>query len=111
MKLPLVDGMDQLSILLYLLPKGSRKSIPVYDTKEMRCLLLELEENNRVEGLRANKLIAEQFPNRKDIFNDTDKQLKVIERANEKIKAINNKFSDNTNSILLNIILCQIMLQ
>ena len=56
------------------------------DTKEIRCLLLEMEETNRLESLRADKLVAEQFPNRKDIFNDTAKQMEVIERANERIK-------------------------
>ncbi|MBA3977733.1 MAG: hypothetical protein H0X50_06030 [Nitrosopumilus sp.] len=74
----------------------------LYDTKEMRCLLLEMEEANRFESLRANKLIAEQFPNRKDIFNDTDKQMEVIKRANERIKAIDKKFEDSTSSSKLN---------
>lgn len=67
----------------------------------MKCLLLELEENNRVEGLRANKLIAEQFPNRKDIFHNEDKQMDEIEKLYEKINLINKKFEESKSSVLL----------
>ena len=73
----------------------------IYDTKEMKCLLLELEDDNKTESLRADKLIAKQFPGRKDIFHDEDKQIKDIEKVNEKIKSINNKFEDSKNSTIL----------
>ena len=74
----------------------------MFDTKEMKCLLLELEETNRFESRRADKLISEQFPNRKDIFNDTGKQMELIERANEGIKSIIDKFNRITNSFSIN---------
>ncbi len=73
----------------------------VYGTKEMKCLLLEMEDNNKTESLSADKLIVGQFPDRKDIFHDTDKQMEEIERTNEKIKAINNKFNGITKSLKL----------
>ena len=73
----------------------------LFVTKEMKCLLLELEETNRLESLRADKLIAEQFPDKKDIFHNEDKQIKDFERADEK-KAINDKFSNKTSSFKLN---------
>ena len=60
-----------------------------------------MEDDDKTESLRADKLIAEQFPGRKDIFNDTDKQMKDIEKANEKIRAINKKFEESKSSVLL----------
>jgi len=79
----------------------------VYDTKEVKYLLLKMEETNKVESLKtdkliADKLIADQYPDRKDLFHNENKQMKEIEKTNERIKLINNKFNDNTNLVLLN---------
>ncbi len=58
----------------------SKQKDTVYDIKEMKCLLLETEESNKGDSLIAAKLIAEQFPDRKDIFHDEDKKMEEIEK-------------------------------
>jgi hypothetical protein len=70
----------------------------IYDTKEMKCLLLGLEDDDKTESMRADKLIAEQFPDGKDIFHNEDKQIKDIEKTNEMIESINDKFYDDSTS-------------
>jgi hypothetical protein len=74
----------------------------MYDTKEMKCLLLECEETNKIGSLRADKLIADQFPNRKDLFHNQDNQIEEMEKTNKRIELINTKFEDSINSVLLN---------
>lgn len=68
----------------------------------MKYLLLGMEETNKIESLKTDKLIADQIQDRKDLFHDEDNQLKEIEKTNERIKMINNKFNDNAYSVLLN---------
>ncbi len=74
----------------------------IYNTKEMKYLLLVMEETNKIESLKADILIAEQFPDRKDLFHNEDKQIEEIEKTNKRIKSINTKFEYSINSLLLN---------
>lgn len=64
----------------------------IYDTKAMRCLLLDLDVNDRIGNILADKLVSEQVPNRKDIFHDIEKQKKEIDDGHKKIDAITSKF-------------------
>ena len=61
-----------------------------------------MEETNEIESLRDDKMIADQFPDKKDIFHNEDKQMKELEKTNEKINAINNKFNGIIGSFKLN---------
>ncbi len=53
----------------------------IYDSHMMRCLLLELEDDDRVQSLKAEMLVWEQLPNRKDIFHDTEKRNKHVQNT------------------------------
>ncbi|MDN5847816.1 MAG: hypothetical protein L0H53_16245 [Candidatus Nitrosocosmicus sp.] len=55
----------------------------MYDSQMMKCLLLDLEDTNKDESERADKLVAEQLPERKDIFQDTAKQQTELAKTYE----------------------------
>lgn len=40
----------------------------IYDITEMKCLLLELEDDNKTESLKADKMMADQFLGKKISF-------------------------------------------
>lgn len=63
----------------------------MYDSQMMRCLLLDLEDTDKDEGERADKLVAEQLSDRKDIFHDTVKQQVELAKSNEMTKAMLNQ--------------------
>jgi hypothetical protein len=64
-----------------------------YDNHMMRCLLLNLEETDQITSLKADFLVYQQLPNRKDIFDDTVWQkdyLKEMEETNSRIEQFEN---------------------
>lgn len=72
----------------------------IYDTPSVRCLLLDFEETNREKSLESDKLIAEQLPERKDIFHDIARYRVEMEKNNEKTKMIITKFENQMNEPL-----------
>ncbi len=64
----------------------------------MRCLLLELEDDNRVQSLKADMLVWEQLPERKVIFHDiTNLQIehnKAIEKMDQAYDKIQEKIEN-----------------
>jgi hypothetical protein len=72
----------------------------MYDTKEVKCLLLEMEETNKHESLKAANLIADKFLDIKYHFYNGDTQMKEAGKTNDRIKMVDIKFNDNANSEL-----------
>jgi len=65
----------------------------------MKCLLLDFEETNRIESFKANKLIADQFPNKDLSFQSQyDKDLEV--NIEDKVNDITIKFNKYEEKIL-----------
>ncbi len=59
----------------------------IYDNHMMKCLLLDLEDTDQEMSLKADSLLAELLPERKDIFHDPQIQKVELEEL-EKTKAI-----------------------
>jgi hypothetical protein len=55
----------------------------IYDNHMTRCLLLNLEETDWQKSLKADMLVSEQLPDRKDIFNDTNRYKEEREDLEE----------------------------
>ena len=72
----------------------------IYDTQTLRCLILDIEDTNIEKSLEADKMIAEQLPNRQDIFHDTAKQKKELENFNEETKTMIAQFENQINEPL-----------
>lgn len=66
----------------------------MYDSQMMRCLLLDLEDTNKEESERADKMVAEQLPGRKDIFHDTAKQQIELAKTDEMTNSLIDKFKE-----------------
>ena len=65
----------------------------------MRCLLLDLEERDQKMSLKADFLVAQQLPDRKDIFHDSQIQKAELEEL-EKTKAVITQFVIQMNEPL-----------
>ncbi len=70
-----------------------------YDTKAVRCLLLDIEDMNSEMSLEADKLIAKQLPDREDVFHDAEQQKAELEEC-EKTKSMIAKFENQMNEPL-----------
>ena len=44
----------------------------IYNTQAIRCLIFDLEDADKEKSVEADELIAEQSPDRIDIFHDTE---------------------------------------
>jgi hypothetical protein len=55
----------------------------IYDNHMMRCLLLNFEETDQKMSLKADFLVYQQLPDRKDIFDDTVWQKDELEELEE----------------------------
>ena len=49
----------------------------------MRCVLLDIGDTDNVMSLKADKLVAEQLPDRADIFHAVEIQKAELEDFNE----------------------------
>jgi hypothetical protein len=47
----------------------------IYKSKELRCLLLYIDEINDPDGYEISKLISEQFPDKQHAFQITEKHF------------------------------------
>ncbi len=75
----------------------------IYNSPLDRLSILLLNDDTDVEvGTKVNKLIAEQFPNRKDIFHDIDKQKAELNKTNKEIESIISKFKNKMNAPIQN---------
>lgn len=52
---------------------------------------VEIEQTNKIESLREDKMMAKLFPDRKDIF-QVIKKTEEIEKIIERINSINTKY-------------------
>jgi hypothetical protein len=69
----------------------------IYDNHMMRCLLLNLEETDQKMSLKADFLVSQQLPDRKDIFDDTvwhKDYLSEIDEIQSRMKQNQNKMED-----------------
>jgi hypothetical protein len=60
----------------------------------MRCLLLDLEETDPKMSLKADSLVPQQLPDRKDIFHDPQIQkaeLEEVEKTKHMIAQLENQ--------------------
>ncbi len=71
----------------------------VYDNHMMRCLLLDLEETDQNMSLKADFLVSQQLPDRKDIFHDPHIQKAETEEL-EKTKTMIAQFENQMNEPL-----------
>lgn len=71
----------------------------IYDNHMMRCLLLDLEETDQTMSLKAEFLVAQQLPDRKDIFHNENIQ-KVGTEELEKTKVMIAQFENQMNEPL-----------
>lgn len=72
----------------------------IYDNHMVRCLILELADMNSQKSLKADFLVARQFPDRKDIFHDTEKQMTELENFNNTTRAMISQFENQKNELL-----------
>ncbi len=66
----------------------------------MRCLSLDFEDTDRNASKRADKLLDEQLPNRKDIFHVTNKQKEEREKTIKNTNQLITKFENQMNEPL-----------
>ena len=59
----------------------------IYDTQAIRCLIFDIEDADIEKSLEADKLVAEQLPDRPDIFHDTERYKGELEEV-EKTKSM-----------------------
>ena len=59
----------------------------IYDTQAIRCLIFDLEDADKEKNVEADKLVAEQLPDRSDIFHDTERYKRELEEV-EKTKSM-----------------------
>ena len=50
----------------------------IYDTQALRCLIFDLEDADKEKNVEADKLVAEQLPDRSDIFHDTERYKREL---------------------------------
>jgi hypothetical protein len=72
----------------------------IYDNHMMRCLISDLEDTDSQKSLQADFLVAQQFPDRKDIFHDTEKQITELENLNDATRAMIIQFENQMNEPL-----------
>lgn len=68
----------------------------IYDTQALRCLIFDLEDEDKDKSLEADILIGDQLPNKEDVFHNIDIQ-KEEQRKVEKIKSLITKFENQMN--------------
>ncbi len=71
----------------------------IYDNHMMRCLLLDLEETDQKMCLKADFLVWQQLPDRKDIFHDPHIQEAELEEL-EKTKSMITQFANQIDEPL-----------
>lgn len=71
----------------------------IYDNHMMRCLLLDLEETDQKMSFKADFLVYQQLPDRKDIFHDPQIQKAEAEEL-EKTKTMIAQFENQMDEPL-----------
>ncbi len=66
----------------------------------MRCVLLDIGDTDNVMSLKADKLVAEQLPDRADIFHAVEIQKAELEDFNEKTNTMIAQFENQMNQPL-----------
>lgn len=59
----------------------------IYDTQALRCLILDIEDADKEKSVEADKQVAEQLPDRPDIFHDTERYKRELDEV-EKTKSM-----------------------